>query len=247
MSAVAFTPLLVWQWRSIPWHKWKAFLMVGLTGSGIPAFMYAIAQTQISSTMSGVLNSLTPIFTLIVSIVIYRNPFNLSKIQGVILGFVGATMLFVLGGASDTAANQWYGLFVIIGTICYGFSSNIVQNDLKGERSLIISAVSFCMIGIPGIIILAYTDISTDIQTHTFGYQSLASVAFLSLAGTVLASILFYHLVQQTDAVFGSTVAFLMPVVAILWGLVDGEIFKFTDLIGMTLILGGVYLIKRKK
>lgn len=247
ISAIAFTPLLIWQLKNIDWSKWKFFLLIGLTGSGIPAFMYAIAQTQISSTMSGVLNSLTPIFTLIVSILVYKNPFNLNKIQGVILGFVGAAILFILGDSGDVANNQWYGLFVVFGTFCYGFSSNIVQHNLVGIRSLIISAVSFCMIGPPAIAYLFTTDIITDITTHPYGYQSLAAIAFLALVGTVMSSILFYYLVQVTDAVFGSTVAFIMPIVAIIWGVIDGEIFLLTDLIGMALILGGVYLIKKKK
>ena len=247
ISAIAFTPFLIWQLKNVDWSKWKFFLLVGLTGSGIPAFMYATAQTQISSTMSGVLNSLTPIFTLIVSILVYKNPFNLSKAQGVILGFVGATMLFILGDSGDSSNNQWYGLFVVIGTFCYGFSSNIVQHNLTGIRSLIISAVSFCMIGPPAIGYLMTTDVLTDITTHEYGYQSLAAIAFFALAGTVMASVLFYYLVQVTDALFGSTVAFIMPLVAIIWGIIDGEIFLMTDLIGMMLILGGVYLIKKKK
>ena len=247
ISAIAFTPFLLWQFRNVDWKKWKYFLLVGFTGSGIPAFMYATAQTEISSTMSGVLNSLTPIWTLIVSILIYQNPFNLSKLQGVILGFVGAAMLFLLGDSGGDSSNQWYGLYVVIGTFCYGFSSNIVQHNLTGIRSLIISAVSFCLIGPPALAYLATTDFMTDITTHEYGYQSLAAITFLALIGTVMASILFYYLVQVTDAVFSSTVAFIMPLVAILWGIFDGEIFLMTDLIGMMLILGGVYLIKRKK
>lgn len=247
ISSIAFVPFLLWQLKNVDWSQWKYFLLVGLTGSGIPAFMYAIAQTQISSTMSGVLNSLTPIFTLIVSIFIYKNPFNLNKVQGVLLGFIGATMLFVLGDNGSTGSNQWYGLFVVMGTFCYGFSSNIVQHNLTGIRSLIISAVSFCMIGPPALAYLCTTDIYSNIITHEYGLQSLGAIVFLALAGTVMASILFYYLVQVTDAVFGSTVAFIMPIVAIIWGIFDGEIFLITDFIGMILILGGVYMIKKKQ
>ena len=247
ISSIAFIPFLLWQFKNVDWKHWKFFLLVGLTGSGIPAFMYAIAQTQISSTMSGVLNSLTPIFTLIVSILIYKNPFNLNKVQGVILGFIGAAMLFILGDSGDSGNNQWYGLFVVLGTFCYGFSSNIVQHNLKGIRSLIISAASFCMIGPPAFAYLLSTDVLVDITSHEYGYHSLGAIFFLALAGTVMASILFYYLVQITDAVFSSTVAFIMPIVAILWGIFDGEIFLITDLIGMKLILGGVYMIKKKK
>jgi len=181
ISAIAFTPFLLWQFRNVDWKKWKYFLLVGLGDSG------------------------------------------------------------------GDSSNQWYGLYVVIGTFCYGFSSNIVQHNLTGIRSLIISAVSFCLIGPPALAYLATTDFMTDITTHEYGYQSLAAITFLALIGTVMASILFYYLVQVTDAVFSSTVAFIMPLVAILWGIFDGEIFLMTDLIGMMLILGGVYLIKRKK
>lgn len=246
ISAIAFVPFLIWQWKSIEWRYWKYFLIVGLTGSGIPAFMYATAQTEISSTMSGVLNSLTPIFTLIVSVLIFKNPFQLSKFQGVLLGFLGAATLFMMGGDTASKGNQWYGLFVLIGTICYGFSANVVQHNLSNVRSLIISTVSFVLIGPPAIIYLLSTDIITTISVHSHGIYSLGAVIFLSLVGTVMASILFYYLVQITDAVFSSSVAYLMPIVAIGWGLVDGEIITFLDIIGMMLILAGVYQIKRK-
>lgn len=247
ISAIAFSPLVLLRKVKIDWSRWKTYLMVGLTGSGIPAFMYATAQTQISSTMSGVLNSLTPICTLIIGVVVFSAQTTWRKWLGVGIGFLGAAMLFIMGQNSGDSSNIWFGLFVVVGTICYGFSANIVQYKLQGVSPLSLSAASFLMIGIPALVYVLLSDISYTASTHEYGWQSLAAVSFLSLAGTVLASIWYYHLVQITDAVFSSSVAYLMPIVAIGWGAIDGELISLFDLLGMALILVGVYMIKKKK
>lgn len=247
ISAIAFTPLVLFKFVKIDWSRWKTYLLVGLTGSGIPAFMYSTAQTQISSTMSGVLNSLTPICTLIIGVLVFKANTTMRKLLGVAIGFLGAAMLFVVGQNTGDSANIWYGLFVVVGTICYGFSANIVQYKLKGVSPLSLSAASFFMIGIPALSYVLFSNVAHTVTTHEYGWQSLGAVTFLSLAGTVLASIWYYHLVQITDAVFSSSVAYLMPIVAIGWGAVDGEHITIFDLLGMALILVGVYLIKKKK
>jgi drug/metabolite transporter (DMT)-like permease len=105
--------------------------------------------------------------------------------------------------------------------------------------------MSFFLIGPPAIIYLLTTDVSQTLTSHEFGYYSLGSVALLSLFGTVLASILFYYLVQRTSAVFGSSVTYLMPIVAVIWGMLDGEPVSMMHFVGMATILGGVYFAKK--
>lgn len=245
ISAIAFTPVILYKRKKIPWKNWKLFLAVGLTGSGIPAFMYFLAQTNINSMVSGLLNSLTPIWTLIIGVLVFKNPFTQSKLTGVILGFIGAALLMIFGENEGTNANLWYGLFVVVGTLCYGMSGNLVKHYFQNLDSIIISAASFFLIGAPAIVYLWYSAPFDGLTYNQEEVYSLVSLILLALIGTVLATIIFYKLIQETNAVFGSSVAYLMPLVAIMWGYFDGEGFGVFVLLSMALILSGVYLIKK--
>ena len=86
-SSIAFLPMIIYLRKEIKWHKWKQFLLVGLMGSGIPAFMYPLAQQGISSGIAGVLNSLTPAFTFLVGIIVFKNVF--SNYNVLIMSFIG--------------------------------------------------------------------------------------------------------------------------------------------------------------
>jgi drug/metabolite transporter (DMT)-like permease len=245
ISALAFTPIILIKRKVIPWKDWKLFMAVGLTGSGIPAFMYFVAQTNISSTVSGLLNSLTPIWTLLIGIIIFKNTMDISKIIGVFIGFLGAAMLILFGKSEGANANLWYGLFVVLGTLCYGMSGNLVKHYFQNVKSLIISATSFFLIGMPAMVYLLYSGALTHIEWTPDQTYSFGAVLILSLVGTVLATIIFYKLIQDTTAVFGSSVAYLMPLVAMGWGFLDGEPIGFVIILSMILILTGVYLIKK--
>jgi drug/metabolite transporter (DMT)-like permease len=245
VSALAFTPVIIYNRKRIPWKRWKLFLTIGLTGSGIPAFMYFLAQTNINSMVSGLLNSLTPIWTLIIGIIIFKNPMDKYKTTGVLIGFIGAALLMIYGENEGSNSNLWYGLFIVIGTLCYGMSGNLVKHYLQDVDSIIISATSFFLVGGPALILLALHGTIFDVTFSEQEMYSIGALLLLSLIGTVLATVIFYKLIQETNAVFGSSVAYIMPLVAIFWGFLDGEALGLVVLISMALILSGVYLIKK--
>jgi len=245
ISGLAFLPIIIINWKKIPWEKWKYFLLVGLTGSGIPAFMYFLAQTNINSTVSGLLNSLTPIFTFIIGILFFGSKSSRSKIIGITLGFLGAALLIMFAEEKGQNKNLWYGLFVVIGTMCYGVSGNVVKHYFQDVKSTIISGLSFVMISIPAIIYLLIDGQLFAFQGSTQEWYSLSALVALALIGTVWASVLFYQLVQNTNAVFGSSVAYLMPIVAILWGIIDGEVIGPIIFVSIATILFGVHLIRK--
>ncbi|MFT6337266.1 MAG: drug/metabolite transporter (DMT)-like permease [Saprospiraceae bacterium] len=245
VSAIAFTPVIIYHRKRIPWKRWKLFLTIGLTGSGIPAFMYFLAQTNINSMVSGLLNSLTPIWTLIIGIIIFKNQMDKFKTIGVAIGFIGAALLMIFGESEGSNANLWYGLFIVIGTLCYGMSGNLVKHYLQDVDSIIISATSFFLVGGPALILLVWHGTIFDVTFSEQEIYSFGALLLLSLIGTVLATVIFYKLIQETNAVFGSSVAYIMPLVAIFWGFLDGEGLGLVVLISMALILSGVYLIKK--
>ena len=245
ISSLAFLPILLLNFKKVDLRKWPLFLVVGLAGSGIPAFLYAFAQQQVSSSMAGLLNSLTPIFTFILGILIFKDPFRFLKGVGVMVGFLGAALLVVMDKKAGFGGDLAAVLMIVFGTFCYGLSVNTVEHKLKGTGPLVISAASFFMIGPPAMIYLFSQGTIPSVLDRPEAWKSLGAIFILSLLGTVTASILFYGLVQRTSAVFGSTVAYLMPVMALVWGFVDGEAILYYHLIGLALILAGVYLIKK--
>lgn len=245
VSALAFVPFFILQFKKINWSKWKFLFLVGLTGTGLPSFLFPIAQTEISSSIAGMLNSLTPLSTLIIGVIIFKAPFAWGKLLGLLIGLGGAAILILFGKEAGIEGNTWFALFAVVATICYGASSNIVSSYLRDMSSLMISAASFVMVGLPAMIYLFTTDFITVLTTHEAGWISLFYITILALGSTVLASILFFRLVLDTSPVFSSTVSYVVPVIAILWGAFDGEPITMIHFLGMILILAGVYLSRK--
>ena len=153
ISTLAFAPFLVMKFKKINWSQWPFLLIVGLTGTALPAFFFSFAQTQISSSVAGLLNSLTPLFTLVLGVLLFKQRSNWGKLIGVLIGLIGAAALIVWGKEAGAPGNPWYGILVVFGAICYAISSNTVGSFLQNVNTLIISAVSFCMVGFPAVIL----------------------------------------------------------------------------------------------
>lgn len=247
ISAMAFLPLLFWRFSRIRREHLPWLLVVGLTGSGIPAILFALAQTHISSTMAGILNSITPLFTLTLGILFFGSPLIWRKVVGVFIGLGGALLLLINSGDAAFSGEFQYGMLVVLATICYAISGNTVATKLKGLDPLAISSSAFVMVGIPTTLLLFSTDFVSVLQQDTQAWASLGFISILALVGTVLASVIFFHLIQRTNAVFGASIAYLIPIVAVGWGLLDNEPVGWMHLIGLCLILSGVYLSKNRK
>ncbi len=246
ISAFAFLPFVWINRKQIDWSRWKMFLAIGMVGNGIPAFLFPFAETHISSAMAGLLNSLSPIWTLIIGIVLFGLRFKITKIAGILVGFIGAALLILFGNSGGLGGDLSYGLFVILATFFYGLSANLVQTYTYDVKPIITASVTFMLIGIPAFFVLWQTDVSSVIVSNPDVWYSLGAATVLALLGTVLSTVLFYKLILQTNAVFGSTVTYLMPFFAILWGIADGEHIGIIHFAGLILILAGVYFTKSK-
>lgn len=245
ISAIALFPFFIMRYKLIDWSKAKYYAIVGFAGSCIPAFLFALAQTQINSSITGVLSSLTPLFTLFLGLLFFGIKFSWSKTIAVIVGLGGASFLILFGKEAGLDGNSAYGLLVMLGSILYAISANTIKNHLQNVDVFTLSAVSFFMIGIPGLCYLFSTNFIEVLTSHEQGFVSLSYILILALVGTVLASVLFFKLVQMTNAVFASMVSYLIPLVALLWGAVDGEPITVYHFVGMGLILFGVWLGRR--
>lgn len=246
IACVALLPFVITQFRQIDWKSWHKFLFVGLTTTGIPSFCFAFAQTHVDSATAGILNALTPIFTLLISVWLFNARFEWGKLAGVMIGFIGAGLLVYNAGGGVQGSNAWYSLLILVATICYGFNANAVKQFFPATSSVTVSAVAFVLVGFPALLYLIFSGSLTNALQQPAAHASLLAVTLLSLMCTVLANIVFYRLIQNTNAVFGSSVTFLIPVVASLWGLFDGEDFGVYHIISMVCILIALLIIRRK-
>lgn len=245
ISALFCLPFVWYQWRKIPWGRIKILLLVGITGTGLPSFLFPLAQAHMSSSLAGILNSLTPLFTLILGMLLFKTKFAWGKTLGVTIGLLGAASLFLFGEKAGFQGSITYGFLIVFATICYATSTNLVGFYLRDVSSIIISTISFIMVGIPAMLFLMTTDFTTTLQTHPQGWEALGYIAILAIISTVLASILFFKLIQMTSPVFASMISYLVPLVALLWGLLDEEVISIAHFFGMGLILAGVYLSRK--
>ncbi len=213
--------------------------IIGLFGSGIPAFLFPVAQTRISSSLAGMLNSLSPVFTLVVGILFYKRHAIKAQITGVFLGLIGAVGLLYSGSFSL----NYYGVFVVIATILYGISANEVSR-VEGINGLQITSLAFLLISPIAIGYLIFSDFSRVPATDHW-VRNLGCIALLAVMGSAVALALFYFLIRETSPVFGSMVTYFIPIVSTLWGLADNERFTPSMLISVAVILAGVYIINR--
>lgn len=244
---LAFTPLLWVQLRRLKRENLIPILVVGICGSALPAILYATAQTEIPSATAGLLNALTPIFTFLLALAFFGSRFFWKQLMGIIMGLGGTALIFLSKTDAQTGFPILYGLMIVGATLCYAISANTVGTKLKGIHPLVISTISFCMIGPMACVYLLTTDFVHQACTHEQGLLSLTALIILSLVGTFGANIVFFKLIQITDAIFSSSVSFITPIVALAWGLWDGEKMTLHFFMALLLILAGVFLVKYGK
>jgi len=246
ISGLSFLPFFIARFNKLEWRRWWFYLIIALTGSGIPAVMYATAQTKLSSATSGILNSLTPIFALIVGVIFFKSVTTAKQVIGVVIGFLGAAALIWLDqplGEAQKIPILYAGL-IIVGTMLYGTNVNLIKEFFQHVKPIELSSFAFVLLGIPILFVIPFTDIPANTINHPEGWSSLLSVTVLALMSTTLALIIFYKIVQETSAVFASSVAYMIPLVALVWGFIDGEYLGWMHLLSMLFILIGVYLIR---
>ncbi len=246
--SIAFLFLLPFAFKQINKIKrkyWKYLIASGFLGNGVPAFLFTLAQTEISSSLSGMLNSLVPIFALIVGAILFKQRVKKFQLIGVTIGLIGAIGLIASNGLNLENSNNNYSFLVVIATMCYAFSVNIIKVHLKEIKAIAITSLSFLTIGPFTIIYILSTDFIEITITSAYATNALIYIGLLAILGTAISVILFNLLIKRTTALFASSVTYLIPVFAIMWGILAGEILTFYHLISISVILLGIYFINK--
>ena len=234
--------------KNLPKNTLKWIVISGFLGTFFPAFLFAYAETEIDSAIASILNSIVPINTIIFGFLAFKMYSSKRQILGVLIGFAGAFLLITNGASINPNQNYWYALLVIIATVMYAFSINIIKRHLQNVPPIAIAVGNFAVIIIPAFIVLLFSGFFTSqvIEGPDFT-MSLFYIFLLSLFGTAIAKVLFNNLVQISTPVFASSVTYMMPIIAVSWGILDGEFFGFWQGIATVIILLGVYLANSKR
>ena len=233
--------------KDITRKQWKWLIISGFLGTFFPAFLFAFAETEIDSAVASILNSLTPLNTILIGFSIFKIVSSTRQIIGVAIGFIGTALLILKGADLNPDQNYLYAGFVVLATIMYGTNVNIIKKHLQEVKAITIAIGNFAAIMIPAAIVLFSTDFidRASFQNKDF-MMSVMYVVILSAFGTALAKVLFNKMIQMSTPVFASSVTYAMPVVALLWGVLDGEGFSVLQGLATLLILFGIYLANKR-
>lgn len=229
----------------IPLGHWKYIAITALFGTFMPAYLFALAETNIDSSITSILNSLTPLNALILGLLIFKLEYKRAQVLGVIIGFIGTAVLILNGAANHPSQNYFYAGFAILGALCYGINVNLIKKYLSDLSPLSITTGNFLVMSVPAAIIL-YASGFFSIVHQAPVQHSAGFILILGVVGTGVANILFYKLIHLSSPVFATTVTYLIPIVAFFWGVLDGELLTFIQYVGAAIILFGVYLSSKK-
>lgn len=247
MAFLFLLPLGIKLYSKELWKNWKAAMGMGVFGNLVPAFLFTKAETMISSALTGMLNSLTPLFTLITGLVIFRVRVNRLQVIGIIVGLCATIGLLQTGKGGDTGRNALIGGgLVILATVGYGLSVNIIKAKLSHLNPVSATLLAMSIIGPIAITYLFTTDFIHVMQTHPEAWHSLGYVAILAIVGTALSVIVYNILIRDAGVLFAASVTYAIPIVAMMWGLFDGEHVTWMHALFILGILSGVWMVNKK-
>lgn len=219
----------------------------GFIGSFFPAFLMAYTVERMDSSVVSILNSLTPLNTLIIGALVFGFSFKKRQLIGVLIGLLGTLMLILKGAELNPNQDYFYSSFIIVASICYALNINILKKYLHDLDALTITVGNFAVLLIPTLILLWYTGFFTTFELNEESLKGLGYLSILAIFGTGLAKLMFNRLIQISSPIFSSSVTYIIPIVAVTWGVLDGERISFIQFIAAFIILLGVYMVNRAK
>lgn len=242
LAYIGFPALLKMDLKTLFWVA-----ITGFFGNFLPMFLFPIAQTRVSSSMAGILDSLVPVFVLVLGLFLFGIKSKWIQVLGAVIGFSGAALLMFFSEASSEELKLGYALLIVLATASYALAGLMIKERLQHVPSLQLSSGVFSVWLVPSFLILIFSGFFTGFDSSPQTFESLGYLSILTVLGTTIAIILYYKLIQNTTPIFASTVTYLLPLIAVIWGLLDGEKFSLWYVLGGLLILWGIYLIREKK
>jgi drug/metabolite transporter (DMT)-like permease len=246
IASLFLLPLSIRELKNLQRKDLKSLLIAGFIGSFFPAFLFMKAETRVDSSVAGMLNSLTPVFTLLIGLLFHKSTFRGLQVLGIALGLVGAAGLILAGSGLQLSKVNSYALYIVLATCFYAININQIKAKLTHLTGVQITSLSFLFIGPVALIYLLTTRFEPVLANPDWPMHLLA-LATLAIVGTAVAMLLMNSLIRYSSAIAASSVTYIIPIFAILWGVIDGENITLHHLGCMALILAGVYIINWKK
>jgi len=244
LASTVLLPLSILNIKYLKKKDIRSLLIAGFIGSFLPAFLFMKAQTRIDSAMAGILNSLTPVFTLIIGVIVYQTKTRIIPVMGVLIGLAGALGLISVGENISLHNINTYALFIVLATLFYGISVNEIKTRLTHLNGIQITSLYFLFLWPASLVYLLFTDFKPVWENPGWPLHLLA-LAGLGIIGTALALVIMNSLLRYVSAVYTSSVTYIIPVFAIMWGILDKEKLLPLHVLFMAVILFGVYLTNR--
>ncbi len=244
IAAIVLSPFAISALKKIKNKRvFWGVLIVGFSGNFIPAFLFPFAQTGLSSGFAGMLNSCTPIFTVIIGFLVFGNRLGKSQIIGMFIGTIGIVLLMYSGSQVALTGNWTHIAAIVLATLMYAVSLNTIKNLLHDLKAIEVSSLAFLLLLVPAFIALISTNTHTTIQSNPHALKGLFFIGILSIAGTAIAVIIFNELIKNSSTVFASSVTYFIPIVAVSIGLFFNETLSIWQICSMLIVLSGVFFI----
>ncbi len=228
-------------------EDWKWLVIAGMTSSFFPPFLFAIAQTELDSGITAIFNSIVPLITTLVGIALFGSIITKRQVLGVFIGLFGTIALILAGMEFTPEQNYWYAIFILLSALGYAFNINIIKMKLSHLSPLTLTTASFGVAFVPALVVVWYSGFFNEIFENTKMHDTFWYLLALAVVGTSLANIYFNRLIHLSTPVFAASVTYTIPLVAVLWGVWDGEAINIYQLLGGMIILFGVWLVNKKK
>lgn len=246
IAGIILMPIAISKYKLFPKKHLKWLILAAFTGNFIPMFLFPIAETEISSSIAGIINSMMPIFVIIVGTLFWKFETTKRQMTGIFISFVGVCIL-AFGGGDDSKFKIFPILLLLLATLCYAISTTTVKSKLMDVSSTVLSAFVFSFVlFLPSLFALLSTGF---VSTFSFSKENMIGLMFVSLLsvfGTGLAMMMNYRLLKVSTPLFASTVTLLMPIVAIIWGILDGEKLTVLQFAGASIIIAGLIFLRAK-
>ena len=248
VSYLILLPFAIKNLRFITKKNVGYLLLLGFVGNFIPSVFFTLAKTEITSSLAGILNGIAQFFVLTIGVIFFKNRPSIWQYIGIFVGFLGAFWLIVEGDFGSLGSVNKYVLLIVLATVMYGYSTNIIKYNLSGLTGVQITSLSFFLMGPVAGLILGFTDFKTPTMSPYF-WQSLSAIVTLAVFCSVISLFVYYNLIHRAGPIFASSATYIVPFFAILWGTLDGETIHAIHFYSVLVILFGVYLsgLKRKQ
>lgn len=244
IAGIILLPIAISNYKLFPKKHLKWLILAAFTGNFIPMFLFPIAETEVSSSIAGIINSMMPIFVIIVGALVWKFETTKKQIIGTLISFTGVCIL-AFGGGDSGELKMIPILLLLLATLCYAMSTTTVKSKLMEVSSTVLSAFVFSFVLLfPSVIALTSTGFFSEFTFSKDNLLGLMFVSLLSIFGTGLAMTMNYRLLKVSSPLFASTVTLIMPIVAIIWGILDGEKLTYLQFIGAGIIIGGLIFLR---